>query len=159
MPRTRVLPLTPLFTHVLQCIGNLNCWQFRTRVALPMVYTCMFCAWLLIINDRYAALKLHKAANPWMSHVYMQAHCSCMSSKSGRLQVQQEEGCDFSLSLWPYSGFIYLFTHLFCWKKCWSSRFLCLEFSGDWNARWKLAENNYKIQSTACIPLSVSGLF
>lgn len=90
--------------------------------------------------------------------------CPQSSGDFQYVQVQQGEGCDFSPCLLSYSGCSYLFTHLFCWKQCWSYRFLSvwfffLEVSGAWNARWTLAKNNYKIRGTAWFPLSVRSSF
>lgn len=163
MPRTLVLLPTPLFSHVLQCIRNLNYRQSRTRVALLYcgIYMHVLC---MVINNKWQICGF-KTAQSWKS-----VNVSCLYAgtlflyvtKAGETSSAYKFKRRAVISPPPCSHALVLFIYLPIFpagKKCWSYRFLCLEFSGDWNARWKRAQNNYKVRSTACFLLSVSGLF
>lgn len=83
--------------------------------------------------------------------------CTQSSANFQYLQVQQGEGCDFSPSLLSYSTFSFLFLFS-AGKSAEVIGCLCLDFSGALNARWKIAEHNYKITGTTWFPLSVCSL-
>lgn len=129
MPRTRVLPLTPLFAHVLQCIRDWNYRQCRTRVAPPVVYVHVLC---MLINNKWQICCFETAQScksGKVSCLYAGTFFLCRGGHCQCLKVHQEEGGDFSSSLWSYMVCYLIIYRSFLLGKV--LKVLCLEFSGD----------------------------